>query len=267
MKGARRFPERDGRAAADAVSGALRALPGPDGLAAWLDGEAECLSLGREDAVRFLTLHVLSAPFVDPWLEGQDWRVPDDCDAAVAEALRGFRPPPADALQPWYAARIAAMPPAGAGFDDRWTWFHETLAPVYESCSGPRERRMTCFTPPVLARFIVRSAAEAARREHGREIGGRDVPVLDPFCGPGVFLAAFLDSGLLDGDIRRKFTEGFHGYEMDPFLWRLARLSLEHAFRRRTEGRFGHVSCEGIRLTDTFRRAGGHEMAGAGGPA
>jgi len=90
-----------------------------------------------------------------------------------------------------------------------------------------RRRRGVVHTPPELARFMARRV-DAALQELGLAgLGDRRVSLLDPACGPGVFLAAALSeaTGPGPGEVL--------GLDVDAGALELAREILDPAFARR----------------------------------
>lgn len=80
-------------------------------------------------------------------------------------------------------------------------------------------------TPPALARFVARST-DAALRELGRAgLADPDVAVLDPACGPGVFLAAALREGQTSTSQARA-PRVVLGLDVDPHAIAQARAAL-----------------------------------------
>ena len=95
-----------------------------------------------------------------------------------------------------------------------------------------RKRQGVVHTPPALARFVARSV-DAALRELGRAgLADPDVAVLDPACGPGVFLAAALREGARAGQTSFSFASQAPtprvalGLDVDPHAVAQARAAL-----------------------------------------
>ena len=77
------------------------------------------------------------------------------------------------------------------------------------------ERLGIVYTPVEIVDFILASADRVLRDEFGRTLSDKDVHVLDPFTGTGVFLVRLIQSTLLrDADLERKYREELHANEL-----------------------------------------------------
>src|SRR5262245_40573448 len=87
-----------------------------------------------------------------------------------------------------------------------------------------RLREGTVHTPAWLSRFVVRSADQLLREELGLRTGlaHPELGIVDPACGPGVFLA----SALAVGEGRASRPACAIGLDRDPGAVQLARTTL-----------------------------------------
>lgn len=96
------------------------------------------------------------------------------------------------------------------------------------SSRAVRLREGTVHTPAWLSRYVARAADELLRRELGLRAGLADAAlgIVDPACGPGVFLA----SALAVGEGRASMPACVVGLERDPEAAKLARATLQEPF-------------------------------------
>ncbi len=107
------------------------------------------------------------------------------------------------------------------------------------------------YTPVEIVDFILASADHVLRDEFGRGLTDREVHVLDPFTGTGIFLVRLIQSALVrDADIARKYRSELHANELVLLAYYIAAVHIEEAYRGRTNGE--HEPFGGIVLTDTF---------------
>ena len=91
------------------------------------------------------------------------------------------------------------------------------------------------------------------RDEFGRTLSDKDVHVLDPFTGTGVFLVRLIQSTLLrDADLERKYREELHANELILLAYYIAAIHIEEAFHGRRGRESAYEPFSGIVLTDTF---------------
>ena len=106
----------------------------------------------------------------------------------------------------------------------------DLLSEIYAKLVSPiaRKKHGQVFTPYWLADFIAERALELA------ETDSEPISVLDPACGSGSFLVAFLERTagdrlrrrMIDYDTFKKVVEKLHGNDIDPFAVAIARMQL-----------------------------------------
>ncbi|MDR3152924.1 MAG: hypothetical protein LBW85_01300 [Deltaproteobacteria bacterium] len=224
-------------------------LPGLGAFRDWLRGAA-VRPVTDEDASGFLVGWILAEPLLDVFFRGSPAWTGNVCQGALRAALEPFDGASVqDAYAPWLRARHLDCP-AGGGYAERLGWLNDSVSALFRR-AFVRDAQVlgVVFTPLEVVDFIIRSKAEAIRREFGRELWEPGVRILDPFCGTGTFLARTIDLGLLDPNLEYKYRRELRGNEFVPLFWHVARLNLETEYWRRTGD---YVPCEGVRLVDTF---------------
>ena len=115
------------------------------------------------------------------------------------------------------------------------------------------ERLGIVYTPVEIVDFILASADYALRNEFGRSLSSKDVHVLDPFAGTGIFLARLLQSALIkNSDLERKYCEELHANEIVLLAYYIAAIHIEEAFHGKRGSSRMYEPFKGIILTDTF---------------
>ncbi|MCY4543392.1 MAG: N-6 DNA methylase, partial [Rhodobacteraceae bacterium] len=115
------------------------------------------------------------------------------------------------------------------------------------------ERLGIVYTPTEIVDFILASTNHALRSEFGCSLSDKDVHILDPFTGTGIFLARLLQSELIgNSDVGRKFREEIHANEIVLLAYYIAAIQIELAFVGRGCEDDDYVPFGGIVLTDTF---------------
>ena len=108
------------------------------------------------------------------------------------------------------------------------------------------------YTPQEIVDFMIRSAAEALRKEFDLDISEENINILDPFTGTGTFIARLMESGLISKeDLERKYKNELFANEITLLAYYIATVNIENTFVRIT-GSNKYVPFENILLTDTF---------------
>jgi len=109
------------------------------------------------------------------------------------------------------------------------------------------------YTPVEIVDFVLASAEHAVRTEFGKSLSDKDIHVLDPFTGTGIFLVRLLQSGLIDdSDLKRKYRNELHANELVLLAYYIAAICIEEAYHGRVDDCEAYEPFGGIVLTDTF---------------
>ena len=114
------------------------------------------------------------------------------------------------------------------------------------------------YTPIPCVDFILHSVAALLKKHFGKNIGDKDVHILDPFTGTGTFPVRLLQSGLIPpGDLARKYTSEIHANEIVLLAYYIAAINIEAAYHDLAEKAAGgpvpYRAFERIVLADTFQ--------------
>ena len=100
--------------------------------------------------------------------------------------------------------------------------------------------------------FILQSANELLKQEFNKGLTDKNVHILEPFAGTGMFINRLIsDENLIKGeDLPRKFNKEIHVNEIMLLPYYVASINIESAYNSRMGGKYKHFP--GIVLTDTF---------------
>lgn len=216
-------------------------------------------SVSREDAVAMVAQHMITGPVFNALFENYDFANSNPVARALSGLVTLLEKHGLDTeirdLEKFYeSVRRRAR-----GLDNPRAK-QRVLVELYEKffkVALPREtaRLGIAYTPPEVVDFILHSADHVMRGEFGRGLTDRDVHIMDPFTGTGIFLARLLQSGLIrDKDLARKFRAEMHANEIVLLAYYIAAVNIEEAFHAR-RGPAEYESFPGIVLCDTFRLA------------
>ncbi len=241
----------------------LLADPDNSALKEWFDAFLDELrisinkSITADSAIDMMAQHILTRPVFEALFEGYDFARGNPVAQAL-DALRndfgefGLENETRD-LQGFYdsvALRARGLDNAEAR--------QRVLMELYEkffvtAMKKDAERLGIVYTPLEIVDFILASADHVMRSEFGRSLADRDVHVMDPFTGTGVFLVRLLQSGLIrDADLVRKYGQEMHANELVLLAYYIAAIHIEEAYRGRLGEGAEYEPFEGIVLTDTF---------------
>ena len=116
------------------------------------------------------------------------------------------------------------------------------------------ERLGIVYTPVEVVDFILHSADHLLRQEFGRGLASKNVHILDPFTGTGIFLVRLLQAETLIGNraIQGKFGSELWANELVLLAYYIAAIHIEEAFHGRMGAEADYTPFDGIVLTDTF---------------
>ena len=215
-------------------------------------------SLERADAVAMMAQHILTRPVFSALFEHYDFAASNPVAKAL-DALRedfgefGLENEVRD-LEPFYESiRLRAR-----GLDNPEAR-QRVLMELYEkffatALKKDAERLGIVYTPVEVVDFILHSADHVLRQEFGTGLTGKDVRILDPFTGTGIFLVRLLQSESLirKQAIKGKFRSELFANELVLLAYYIAAIHIEEAYHGRLGPNAGYAPFEGIVLTDTF---------------
>ena len=215
-------------------------------------------SLEHADAVAMMAQHILTRPVFSALFEHYDFAANNPVAKAL-DALRedfgefGLENEVRD-LEPFYESiRLRAR-----GLDNPEAR-QRVLMELYEkffatALKKDAERLGIVYTPVEVVDFILHSANHVLRQEFGRGLASKDVHILDPFTGTGIFLVRLLQSESLIGkrQIRGKFGSELWANELVLLAYYIAAIHIEEAYHGRLGPNAGYAPFDGIVLTDTF---------------
>ena len=215
-------------------------------------------SISRTDAVSMMAQHVLTRPVFEALLEHYDFAASNP----VAKALDDLRADFGEFglenevrdLEPFYESiRLRAQ-----GLDNAEAR-QRVLMELYEkffatALKKDAERLGIVYTPVEVVDFILHSADHLLRTEFGRGLANKNVHVLDPFTGTGIFLVRLLQSAELIGkrELKGKFGSELWANELMLLAYYIAAIHIEEAFHGRMGRNADYTPFDGIVLTDTF---------------
>ena len=215
-------------------------------------------SLERADAVAMMAQHILTRPVFSALFEHYDFAASNPVAKAL-DALRedfgefGLENEVRD-LEPFYESiRLRAR-----GLDNPEAR-QRVLMELYEkffatALKKDAERLGIVYTPVEVVDFILHSADHVLRQEFGKGLTGKDVRILDPFTGTGIFLVRLLQSESLikKQAIEGKFGSELYANELVLLAYYIAAIHIEEAYHGRLGPNAGYAPFGGIVLTDTF---------------
>ena len=215
-------------------------------------------SLGREDAVAMMAQHILTRPVFEALFEHYDFAANNPVAKALDELRADFGEFGLENevrdLAPFYESiRMRAR-----GLDNAEAR-QRVLMELYEkffatALKDDAERLGIVYTPVEVVDFILHSADHLLRQEFGRGLANKNVRVLDPFTGTGIFLVRLLQSPELIGkrQLKGKFGSELLANELMLLAYYIAAIHIEEAFHGRMGPKADYTPFEGIVLTDTF---------------
>ena len=229
----------------------------------WFNGFLEELkssinnSVTRENAIEMMAQHILTQPVFDALFEHYNFAKSNPVANAL-DALRqdfgefGLENEIRDLESFYESVQLRAQ-----GLDNSEAR-QRVLMELYENfftiaMKKDTERLGIVYTPIEVVDFIVNSVDDVLRSELKRSLSDRNVHVLDPFAGTGIFLVRLLQSGLIrESDLNRKYRSELHANEIVLLAYYIATVHIEESFH----GQFGEESeyepFNGMVLTDTF---------------
>jgi predicted helicase len=108
------------------------------------------------------------------------------------------------------------------------------------------------YTPVEVVDFIIHSVDELLRNEFGKNLGSKDVHIIDPFTGTGTFITRLLQSGLIAKKVLPyKYKNEIHANEIVLLAYYIASLNIALIYSNIIGGEYEPFN--GISLTDTFK--------------
>ena len=216
-------------------------------------------SISRDDAVNMMAQHVLTRPVFEALFDQYDFAASNPVAKALDKLHKQFvkfgLESETQGLESFY--RSVQMRAQGL---DSSAARQRVLMELYEKFFATAMKKDAArlgivYTPVEVVDFILKSADHVLREEFGRSISDKNVHVLDPFTGTGIFLARLLqpELGLIqDSDFLRKYRRELHANELVLLAYYIATVHIEEAFHGRCNARSSYEPFGGIALTDTF---------------
>jgi predicted helicase len=107
------------------------------------------------------------------------------------------------------------------------------------------------YTPQEIVDFMLASVEEILRKDFGRELGDRNVHIIDPFVGTGNFMVNLMRR-LPKTQLEYKYREELHCNEVMLLPYYVATMNIEHTFLEQI-GKYEPFP--GVCLVDTFETA------------
>ena len=214
-------------------------------------------SITRDNAVDMMAQHILTRPVFEALFENYDFASGNPVAIAL-DKLRndfaefGLADETRDLEKFYESVRMRA-----SGIDNS-EGRQRVLLELYEkffatALKKDAERLGIVYTPVEVVDFILHSANEVLQDEFGKNLSDKDVHILDPFTGAGIFLARLLQSNLIQpSDLERKYRVELHANEIVLLAYYIAAVNIEEAFRGQRGEDSGYEPFNGIVLTDTF---------------
>ena len=216
-------------------------------------------SITHDNAVHMMAQHILTRPVFEALFEQYDFAASNPVAKPLDKLRKQFEKfgleYETEGLESFYrSVRVRAR-----GLDNSAAR-QRVLMELYEkffatAMKKDAERLGIVYTPVEVVDFILKSADHVLREEFGRSISDRNVHVLDPFTGTGIFLARLLqpELGLIkDTDLLRKYRRELHANEIVLLAYYIATVHIEEAFHGRRNAQATYEPFKGIVLTDTF---------------
>jgi predicted helicase len=109
------------------------------------------------------------------------------------------------------------------------------------------------YTPQEIVDFMLASVEEILRKEFGRELGDKNVHIIDPFVGTGNFMVNLMRR-LPKTQLEYKYREELHCNEVMLLPYYISTMNIEHTFIEQTGN---YETFPGICLVDTFETLSG----------
>ena len=214
-------------------------------------------SIDRGNAIHMMAQHILTRPVFEALFEQYDFAGQNPVAQAL-DALRvdfgefGLENEIRDLESFYESVRLRAR-----GLDKSEAR-QRVLMELYEkffatAMKKDADRLGIVYTPVEIVDFILASADRVLRDQFGHTLSAKDVHILDPFTGTGIFLVRLLRSALIqDADLERKYHKELHANELILLAYYIAAIHIEEAFHGRRSAESAYKPFGGIVLTDTF---------------
>ena len=216
-------------------------------------------SISRDDAVNMMAQHILTRPVFEALFDQYDFAASNPVAKALDKLHKQFVKSGLESETQGLKSFYLSVQDRARELDNSEAR-QRVLMELYEkffatAMKKDADRLGIVYTPMEVVDFILKSADRVLREEFGRSISGKNVHVLDPFTGTGIFLARLLQSelGLIqDSDFLRKYRRELHANELVLLAYYIATVHIEEAFHGRRSTRSAYEPFGGIVLTDTF---------------
>ena len=109
------------------------------------------------------------------------------------------------------------------------------------------------YTPIEIVDFIINSTNDLSIKYFNKNLGMKNVHILDPFSGTGTFISRLIQSDIIDKkNLLYKYKNELHANEIVLLAYYIANINIETAFQG-TVNNNSYQSFNGMVLTDTFQ--------------
>ena len=216
-------------------------------------------SITHDNAVHMMAQHILTRPVFEALFEQYDFAASNPVAKSLDKLRKQFEKYGLEYETEGLESFYRSVQDRAQGLDNSAAR-QRVLMELYErffatAMKKDADRLGIVYTPVEVVDFILKSADHVLREEFGRSISDRNVHVLDPFTGTGIFLARLLqpELGLVqDSDLLRKYRKELHANEIVLLAYYIATVHIEEAFHGRRGAQVAYEPFNGIVLTDTF---------------
>jgi len=210
-------------------------------------------AITEQDAVEMLALHIMTKPIFDALFDSENCSNNNPISQAldkVVGLLENVVPSDDARLQGFYDSvktRVQGIKTA----EERQQIIIELYDQFFKRAFPQLSNKLgIVYTPVEVVDFMLKSVDQVLRQEFGVGLDAKDIHVLDPFTGTGIFIVRLLQSGLIAPEnLRWKYENELHANEIMLLAYYIAAINIEHTYCECTKRR---ASFSGIVHTDTF---------------
>ena len=213
--------------------------------------------ISEGDAVEMLAQHLITKPVFDTLFQGNKFTAENSVSRAMEKVLSEIYKhnieKEAESLDKFYesvkrrAADIMTATGRQALVLELYDRFFRNAFPTLTQKLG------IVYTPVEVVDFIIHSVNDVLKDEFGKELGNKNVHILDPFTGTGTFITRLMQSGLIKKeDLSYKFKNEIHANEIVLLAYYIAAINIEAVYQDIAKEN-QYQPFNGIVLTDTFQ--------------
>ncbi len=213
--------------------------------------------IDQRQAIEMLSQHIITKPVFDALFEGYSFTKNNPVSISMQKMMdilhQEVLQKDLDTLEKFYesvrqrASGIDNLAGKQTIITELYEKFFKTAFPKMVEQLG------IVYTPVEVVDFIIHSVASVLKKEFDRNIGDKNIHILDPFTGTGTFIARLLQSGLISKeDLLHKYQHELHANEIVLLAYYIAAVNIENTLYDIVP-ELGYQPFEGIVLTDTFQ--------------